>query len=312
MRQNKGFAAIWAILVFCLLFVAEIVNAGEVKFVHLTDIHLTHKKKNASGRMLGDSNSLFGAAISQINDMENIDFVIFTGDILNDPDKELFPVFKDTVKNLKPIWHWAIGNHDVGRSFNKNDYTIFMNEINHIKREKPYTSYVINDFLFICMDGAIQEEPTPLAKFSSEELAWLDLQLEKNKDKYAVIFQHFPVVEPFKSNDHYIINAKEYLEVLDRHENVTAVITGHYHAARINQRNNVLHISSPALVQYPNAFRVIKMSTVEDGVKFDFEYFPTKLEDVRKTSYTATRSSKFNEGNEKDRNTTIILTKKLD
>jgi len=307
MSANKYFRQVVLVLFFVFLFAVNPGFAGEVRFVQITDVHLSEKGINRSGRMLAQSSALLKDAVRQVNGIENLDFVIFTGDLIDTPDRGLVKKFGSAANGLDTQWYWTTGNHDVGLLFGKNDFVKAMNEVNSFKSEKPYYTFVKDDFVFICMDGTIDKLPTAHAEFLPEELKWLDAQLEKHKDKYAVIFQHFPLLEPFKSLDHYIINANQYYEVLDKHDNVIAVMTGHYHAAEINRRKNVLHVSSPSLVQYPNAFRLITISTTAEGVKFDFEYMPTGLKEVRKESYEQTKSSKLNEGSSGDRKTTIIL-----
>ncbi len=295
------------LLGFILFLYVSPAYAGEVKFVQLTDVHYTDKNSSYAGRMLEQSGELLKDAVKKVNTITNLDFVVLTGDLINTPDKELVKNFGEMANKLDTEWYWTIGNHDVGLLFGKDDFVSAMNEVATHKVEKSYYSFVKDDFVFICMGGAIDRLPTAHAEFLPEELEWLDAQLEKYKDKYAVIFQHFPLLEPFQSKTHYIINAKQYYEVIDRHDNVIAVVTGHYHAAEINRRNNVLHVSSPALVQYPNAFRLITISTVDEGVRFDFEFITSGLEDVRKQSEELTRSSRMNEGSSADRDTTIIL-----
>ena len=299
MKINK----ILFVIIFILFLVPGYSLAEEVKFVQMSDVHMTTRPGNAGGRMLSQSVQLFEDAVKQINTLDKVNFVIFTGDMINTPDKKLLEKFKSVANKLEPNWYWTLGNHDVNAAFNKKKFIAEMHQT------KSYYSFSINDFVFICMDGTIDAIPSAHGEFLPAELEWLDKELEKNKNKYAVIFQHYPVVEPFHSSSHYVINAKQYLDVIDRHKNVVAVVSGHYHAARINKRNNVLHVSSPSLVQYPNAFRVIKMTTTKEGVKFDFEFKPTKLENIREQSRLQTRSAKLHEGSKADRNTTLILPK---
>ena len=49
-------------------------------------------------------------------------------------------------------------------------------------------------------------------------------------------------------------------------KNPIGVFQGHYHAAKITQHDNVLYVNSPALVSYPNAFRVVSVTNHKDKV----------------------------------------------
>ncbi len=288
MSIKREFKSVLLAAIAVCLLAGEHAFAGEVKFVHFTDVHITDRSKNRGRRMLEQSGELLKNAVRRVNAVEDLDFVIFTGDMIDIPDKNLLKKFTTAANELNAPWYWTTGNHDVGPGLNKRDFVAEMNRFNGSSRTKPYYSFIIDDFIFICMDGTIDNIPTAHARFSPKELEWLDGQLEKNSDKYALIFQHFPVVEPFKSNDHYILNAKEYLEVLDGHNNVIAVLSGHYHIAEINRRNGVMHVSSPALVQRPNAVRLITVSTRDGGASFDSEFIITGSQpaQIRRSCHT--------------------------
>lgn len=248
------------IIFFILFFIPGYTLAGEVKFVQLTDVHVDTISKNKGKRMLEHSQYLLNDAVNQVNATKGIDFVIFTGDSINTPNPKFRQKFNEIVSRLNIPWYLTTGNH----------------ETNFLMQGKTYYSFIIDNFVFICMDGTIGTHKSANGKFSPKELKWLDQQLTIHKDKYAIIFQHFPLIEPFKSKDHSVINADEYLRVLDRHRNVAAVITGHYHYSKITKRNGVQHISSPALVQAPHNFRIITIYSTPEGVKFNFEYGQAK------------------------------------
>lgn len=300
-------------LILSFILVIGSVHAQQLKFIQLTDVHISAETSSTTnGRMLKDAKLLLKDAVEQINRMDDIDFVVFTGDMIDLPQEKLLEDFGSITKGLKPEWYWTTGNHDIGMDLNKKDFVKQINKINHNKRHKPYYSVENGDFVLIFMDGTIEKFPTAHAKFPKEELDWLDRELTKYKDKYALIFEHFPVVEPFESSDHYIINADEYLEVLDRHKNVAAFITGHYHAAKIKKRNDVLHISSPALVQYPNAFRIITMESKDNGnLEISFDFKQTGLDEIREKSRYSTKSYLLNLGRKFDRDVIMVLHKPL-
>jgi 3',5'-cyclic AMP phosphodiesterase CpdA len=157
------------------------------------------------------------------------------------------------------------------------------------------------------MDGVIDNEITANGYFPKNELDWLDSQLKNNSGKKVIIVQHFPVVEPFKSVTHKVRNADKYLEIIDKYSNVIAVLSGHYHAAKITRRKNVLHISTPALVEYPNAFREIKITILNDSTKFDIRLIETNLKNVQKLSKSRSKNPTLEEGQKQDRNAVIII-----
>lgn len=310
------FTVIFVILLFPAITAAGGNSAGDVvRFAQISDVHLDKKNVGAGGRMLKESVPLLEEAVSRINEEKNIDFVVFTGDMINTPSRSMFMRFISIADKLKPHWYWTTGNHDVGGAFSKSRLARIMDGTNHIPpnnaKNQPCYSFKVKKFVFLFMDGVIEDRITANGLFPPEQLRWLEAQLKANRDSYVVIFQHHPVVEPFHSKTHYVLNAQQYLNVIDRYDNVVAVMSGHYHATKIKMRNNVAHISTPALVQYPNAFRLITLKAVGDDVELSYEFIPTGLTEVREKSSRYTTSKRLFMGSEKDRKGTITLHKTL-
>ena len=69
-------------------------------------------------------------AISQINDTENLDFVMFTGDQINTPYEKELRKFIDVANKIKYPWYATLGNHDtcVGGYLTKSLYNSIIRE----------------------------------------------------------------------------------------------------------------------------------------------------------------------------------------
>lgn len=273
---------------------STLLHPDSLKIVQLTDVHYSSKGCNKGARMRAYSGALLKDAVCQINTMPDVDMVVFSGDSVDTPSKSDLIEFAKIANNLKYPWYNALGNHEVGvgGGLNKETYFQILSGINlnysSLAFLKPY--YVITpkkDYKVIFMDGAIGTKVSANGYFSAEQLCWLDEKLTHYKDKKVIIVQHFPVVEPLKSPSHKVLNDKEYLAVLDKHNNVTVVLSGHYHCSRVLKRNGVLHISTPALIQYPNAFRVITICEEPTGTKVKIETIETNLKDVQAQSKEA-------------------------
>lgn len=70
---------------------------------------------------------------------------------------------------------------------------------------------------------------------------------------------HVPIIEPFPSESHRLQNAGEVQAVIENIKSYSC-FSGHYHAAKIFQKGNVLYVDSPSLVSYPNAFRIVTVT----------------------------------------------------
>jgi len=308
------FKKIKLIFVFALIFALYLTTAKanpfeffkphSISFIQVTDVHLDSHSTKSNQRMLQYSESLLKDAISQINIMNDVDMIVFSGDVINRPDKTEFEKFISMANTLKKPWFYAPGNHDIGivRGLSREEISSL------IKQNSLYYEYSPNaDFCFIFLDGVITSGITANGFFPKEELNWLDETLSKNKTKKVVIIQHYPVVEPFKSYTHKVKNDAEYLQILDKNPNVIAVVSGHYHSSKITLRKNVLHISTPALIEYPNSFRKIKISKTKEGEKVEIKTISTKLIDVKTKSKALSGSPSLHEGTKTDQNITVFL-----
>ena len=83
-----------------------------------------------------------------------------------------------------------------------------------------------------------------------------------------IIFQHFPVEDPegveSRLKTHKTYKVEEYREMLDKHQNLLAIISGHFHVNSENMKNGVYHISSPSLLTLPQAYKIIDIVTTKE------------------------------------------------
>lgn len=281
-------------------------SAASLKFVQLSDVHFAISEANTTFKMTGESPKLLNDAISQINDMSGINFVMFTGDQINTPYEKELQAFLPYAEKLNVPWYITFGNHDrcVGGFLTKELYLDIVGSHNeNFKFKKPYYSFVPQKgFKAIVLDTIITEKLTSNGRISAEQLAWLDKELENSKKDVVLIFMHVPIVEPFPSSGHRLLNAGEVQAVIEKYKNPIAVFQGHYHASKITQRGNVLYVSSPALVSYPNAFRVVSVSNLWRKVVFDIKTVETREKTVQKLAKLLVFGATVYTGNEKDQN----------
>lgn len=272
-----------------------LLHSDSLKIVQLSDVHYSTATSNRGARMLADSKNLLEDAIFQVNKMDDVDVVVFSGDSINSPLKKDLISFAKIANRLKYPWYFALGNHEVTISgdLTKEKYFKIVEAINlnysaltvHDVALKPY--YVIapkKDYKVIFLDGVIDSRITANGEFTEKQLKWLDEKLTAYKNQKVIIVQHFPVVEPCKSIGHRALDAKEYLAVIDKHKNVVAILSGHYHCPKNTLRNNVLHVSAPSIVQYPNSFNVITISEDSGKTKIEVKQVSTRLENIKEQS----------------------------
>lgn len=292
-------------------------NDMELKFVQVSDVHLSDAP-DTSYKVLSNSKELLNSAIKDINKIKAVDFVVFTGDMVNEPTKEYYKDFLVSLTHLKAPALFVLGNHDISGNPDNPDYLDKNTVVEVLQRSnpyqdygKPYFAYSPNaDYRVIVLDTTEGYEGRSNGFLPPEQMNFLDNEIANNTDKVIVIFQHHPVIEPFKSADHKLLNANEYMATLKKYPKVPiAIFAGHYHAAKIVTRGNILHATSPALITYPNSFRTVKITNYNDRVIFNFNFNETRLKDVQSKSKAGLVATAVFSGLPSDRSTEVMIRK---
>lgn len=255
MKKNI-FLSILTILVALTMQSASF--AENIKFIQVTDAHF---KTGSPYR-----EAVLKETIKDINNQKDIAFVVFTGDNIDSPHVEYLQEFMHIIKGLKLPYYIVIGNHDVFKNggLSKAKYIETIREYNfHYRPRKPNYVFKKNGFVFIVVDGAKEVIPGSMGYYRQDTLAWLEKNLIKNQNSPVVIFQHYPLVEPKDLKSHMTYQKEEYLKMLDKHQNVVAVLSGHFHINGENMRNGVYHISTPTLLNEPNSYKIIDITTTK-------------------------------------------------
>ena len=318
-KKKKGFLGKFIYWLLFAVFVYFGVNAlsyaEPLKFAHISDVHLSDKMIDTSYKVLSHTPELFKDEIDQINSASNIDFVIVTGDLTDKPQKPLLEKACKQLNNLKYPWYYTFGNHEaaVGSAFKKDKYFDYIKKHNkNMKFDSFYYSFVPKKgYRVIVLDSTIDNKITATGYLPEEQLKWLDSELaeaQKNGE-LPLIFLHHPLHDPFPSFHHRITNVDEFYNVLKGYKMPMAIFSGHYHAAKIYKENNILHVSTPSLATYPNAFRIVTVNNLQNKVVFTFDFKETNLKDIQKKAKLLTFSSSTLAGEESDRNTIVVLDK---
>ena len=60
-----------------------------------------------------------------------------------------------------------------------------------------------------------------------------------------------------------VYQKEDYLNILDKHDNVVSVVAGHLHVNSEVMRNGVYHITSPTLLSTPPVYKIITITTTK-------------------------------------------------
>ena len=300
------------ILLACVIG-AQVCTAANnnLRIAQVSDAHYSSFEENTSYKFLKKSGDLLNDVIFQINTSGPYDFVMFTGDLVNKPNVSELEKFTSYANKLIFPWYAIDGNHDInidGPLTKAKFMEVLANANENMQQKNIYYAFTPKKgFRVVCLDSIIDYKLTSNGEISNEEFLWLKEELDEHKKDVIVICTHVPIVEPYNSSNHKLINDYEICRLIKNHENPVVVLQGHYHAAKVKQMNNMLVVSCPSLVTYPNAFRVININSQKNKVLVDVYLKETNLKDIQSRSKLRLMGSERLYGEESDRNASFEL-----
>lgn len=284
---------------------------NNLRIAQISDAHFSSFESNTSYKFLEKSAELLDDAIFQLNTSGPYDFVVFTGDLINKPKESELEKFLGHAKNLMYPWYATDGNHDIAIDgpLTKSRFLKMLCEANDkMNQEHLYYAFTPKKgYRVICLDSIIDYKLTSNGEISNEEFIWLKEEIDKHQKDILIICTHVPILEPYSSENHKMLNEYEVRKLLKTHKNPIIVLQGHYHGAKLRQENNTLFVSCPSLVTYPNAYRVLNINANKNSVKVDVFLKETDLKDIQSRSKLRTFGATLLSGDESDRNNSFEL-----
>ena len=287
---------------------------NNLRIAQVSDAHFSSFEENTSYKFLKKSGELLDDVIFQINTSGPYDFVMFTGDLVNYPKISELQKFTSHVINLMYPWYAIAGNHDISIDgpLTKDKFMATLAQANDNMNQKHiyYAFTPKKGFRVICLDSIIDYKHTANGEISNEEFMWLKEELDEHPKDTIIVCTHVPIIEPYSSSNHKMLNEYEVRKLLKTHKNPLIVLQGHYHAVKIKQDDNMLVITSPSLVTYPNAFRVININSNKNRTLVDVYLKETNLKDIQTRSKLRLMGTEKLYGEECDRNASFELGRK--
>ena len=252
------------LLFFIAIFVClQTVYAKDIKFAQITDMYYR-----------GNSD-VMDKIIRDINKTPDIDFVVFTGNNIGKPSEANLKRFLIDAKRLNKPYYVVLGNKDVSKSHNLDKKT-YMSMVKRYNKFHPKTTnytFKKGDIVFVVVDGSKELIPSMNGFYNKDTIEWVDKQLVKFSKNKVVILQHFPLVNKPNNEYYYTYNILEYMQMLSKHNNVIAVVTGHYNKNDEIMYNGVYHITSPRSAE--GTYKIIDIDTTNGNTVY------TVLKDIR-------------------------------
>ena len=230
-------------LLFVYFLFCTTVFAKDLRFVQITDVRYSKEHNSET----------LEKVIADVNKHKDVDFVVFTGDNIEKPDIQNLKDFIITAKKLRKPFYVLIGDKDVNKhkDLSKKDFQKYLKKrlSTHKTADLNYT-FERGGVVFMVVDGAKDVIPSSNGYFKEDTVEWVDTNLALYPNKNVVILQHFPIVAPTDNEGYRTFKPEKYLDVIKKHKNVKAIITGHFEVNKEETVDGVTHITTAPAPNY--------------------------------------------------------------
>ncbi len=263
------------LLIIGLNLIFNIAEAKQKKFkmVFLPDIHFSTENKKDGWVLYNESFVIFQDVISDLNKIKDLDFIVLGGDLLENKNKNLesMPTFLDSLQFLQAPYNVILGDRDVDleKKMGKFDFTREFKR-HGLKNNTYWQAEPVKGFLLVGLDTSVANSKYGEIQF--EQLLWLNNVLDDNKDKFIIILMHHPAIKiHYKTKSHpdksfMLANAMRFRALIANYPQVKMVISGHHHVSYAEKRGNILYMSMPSIVTYPNEYKVLNIDSKSNRI----------------------------------------------
>lgn len=197
-------------------------------FIQITDTHWDNTDLEKTKDIVDNINKL----------SIPVKFVVHTGDIVsrNFKNQSVIDRGLDIMKKLNIPVYYVAGNHDISEKDFKQDRELFTKNFGKLSNLFSIEDVsIITLFNFEIKDSSGRLIFDPLGNLDS-------LMKIKDKNSTCLIFQHFPVADDFYQNTIHKTwseNYKSRFQSICESNNVSAVISGHFHRDEFHLIGNI-------------------------------------------------------------------------
>lgn len=209
-----------------------------VRILQITDPHLFATN---DGRLLGvPTLKSFQAVLEAISqETFEYDFILATGDLVQDHNREAYHRFAQLIKPLKKPVFWVEGNHDLQPQMDQ-ALAIYaqIHPHKHILAGKYWQVILLDSHICGIPKGALAES----------ELAWLKAKLQENPNRHSLIVLHHNILPTNSAwlDQHSLANVEQLADMLRPFPNVKAILHGHIHQEMDRQWQGYRVLATPS------------------------------------------------------------------
>lgn len=248
----------FVLVISAFFIVSAAAQAKTITFAVTSDIDYLAGEENNTGAKVLDG------FISRTQETK-YDFIVFNGDNIKKSKPQHLIGFLKRIRAINTPYYLVMGNNDVHKisGISKPEYLQLVSKYNRNQKDaqNSYYFYPAPGIIAIVLDGVSTGMPTEHGVFNKKTLKWLELVLDKNQNKQAIIFQHVPYYEPVDIPEYEILEKAEYAAVIRRYKNIALIVSGHYGKDyEVKDDYGVTHISVPSMSKEPYYYTEIDFS----------------------------------------------------
>ncbi|GJJ80314.1 3',5'-cyclic adenosine monophosphate phosphodiesterase CpdA [Pasteurella canis] len=234
-------------------------SAEVFKFVQITDPHLFKDEKS---ELLGvNTLQSFNQVLEEIKESGfHYDFVLATGDLVQDSSNEGYVHFCEQVKKLEKTVFWIPGNHDFQPKMFEilNQHQDNLNAKKHILLGEHWQILMLDSQVF----------GVPHGELSQYQIDWLLAKLKDHPDRYSLIVLHHHILPTNSAwlDQHNLRNAHDLADVLAPFSHVKGILYGHIHQEMEGEWKGYKVMATPSTcIQFKPDHHTFTLDCVQPG-----------------------------------------------
>lgn len=232
--------------------------------LHVVQFTDTHFFGAPHGRLMGVDTSFTFQEVKQLAFRQRgaPDFYLLTGDLSQDESEGSYRRFALAVEDFQAPAYFLPGNHDARQMMRQ----VFAESAAPLKDDR---NFLVGDWQVVLLDSQVEKEVG--GHLAEGELARLDESLAAYPAQHTLVcLHHHPLPTGATWIDKLgLDNASEFLEIIDRHANVRAVLWGHIHQQFDEMRKGVRFMATPSTcVQFKPSSRSFAVDAVAPGYRW--------------------------------------------
>lgn len=248
-------------------------------FAQISDLHINHTG-NHHDVLAGESAGFVQQIVSQLNQLDDLDFVLISGDLVDRALPEEIADVEAALAPLKTAYYVIPGNHDRREQdsdlgWTRRDFAQHFNPQFDQRPQSPnaqagYWSVSVKPTIQLIGLDSIRDEDWG-GIVDDRQMDWLAQELARHGDKLIILTIHHPLHRMSPVDDlhrwRFFVadNAPQILNLLADYPQVKLVLTGHHHLTKADWLGKRLHLACPAVAIYPCAYRTIRLTSQSDG-----------------------------------------------